>query len=146
MTVEIREFEASDCEAATVLWRATAGIVLRDVDAPDAIARYLARNPGSSFVAVERGRVVGTVLCGDDGRRGYLQHLAVAPEARRRGIGRALVARALHALEERGIHKCHLMVLSENDAARAFWKALGWIERDDLSLMSHLAPGARPGS
>lgn len=134
-----REMVFSDYDAVTRLWRGSEGLVLRDVDAPEPIARYLARNPGLSFVAVEGDEVVGAVLCGSDGRRGYLQHLAVAPALRRRGIGRQLVRRSIAALAERGVLKCHLMVLSENAAARAFWASIGWSERDELVLLSHTA-------
>src|SRR5919206_2981598 len=137
MPIEYREFAIGDYEAAVELWSAADGVVLRDADSRAGIARYLARNPGLSFVATEGTRVVGTVLCGHDGRRGYLQHLAVGLEHRRRGIGRALVERALSALHGAGIQKCHLMVLPSNTAARAFWQSMGWAERSDVVLMSH---------
>ena len=82
------------------------------------------------------------MLCGTDGRRGYLQHLAVAPAYRRRGVGRRLAERAVAALAAQGVAKCHLMVLPSNAAARAFWRRLGWAERGDVLLMSHVAgPG-----
>ncbi|HEY9426992.1 MAG TPA: GNAT family N-acetyltransferase [Gemmatimonadaceae bacterium] len=132
----------ADYEAAVALWRATEGLVLRDVDRPEAIASYLERNPGSSFVAIDGERLVGTVLCGHDGRRGYLQHLVVAPPYRRQGIARMLVERALGALREAGILKCHLMVLPGNTAARNFWAAIGWAERQDVVLMSHVPADA----
>jgi ribosomal protein S18 acetylase RimI-like enzyme len=132
----------TDYQAVIALWRTTEGVVLRDIDRPEAIARYLERNPGSSFVAVDGGRLVGTVLCGHDGRRGYLQHLAVDPPYRRQGIGRALVERALDALQRLGILKCHLMVLPGNETARAFWASIGWTERPDVILMSHVPADA----
>ena len=84
---------------------------------------------------------MGAVLCGTDGRRGFLHHLAVTARHRRHGIGRALVATALDAVAKRDIHKCHLMVLPANDGARAFWKRVGWMERTDVILMSHTAAG-----
>lgn len=135
----LRTFELEDHAAAVALWCQSEGVVLRDVDGREAIGRYLARNPGLSFVAELEGRVVGTVLCGTDGRRGYLQHLAVASPHRRRGLGRALAERAVEALAAQGIEKCHLMVLVENEAARAFWAALGWAVRGDVRLMSRTA-------
>lgn len=139
--IEIRELLPADYDAVFALWRASAGIVLREVDERGPIERYLARNPGLSFVACDHGRVVGAVLCGTDGRRGYLQHLAIAPEYRRQGIGRRLAEQAVAALAARGVEKCHLMVVSSNAAARSFWQRLGWSERDDVVLMSHLATG-----
>jgi N-acetylglutamate synthase len=138
MNPTIRTFEVDDYAAVRALWQRCAdeGIVLRDVDDRAHIARYLARNPGLSFVAELRGAIVGAVLCGTDGRRGYLQHLAVEPACRRSAIGRALAECAFGALRREGIDKCHLMVLPENARARAFWSALGWTERGDVLLMS----------
>jgi ribosomal protein S18 acetylase RimI-like enzyme len=138
MSVKIREMTPADYQAAAALWQTAEGVVLRDVDRLDAITRYLARNPGSSFVAVEGEQLVGTVLCGHDGRRGFLQHLVVASPFRRQGIGRALVDRALGALHGAGILKCHLMVLPGNTTARQFWASIGWTERPDVILMSHV--------
>ncbi|MEP6495376.1 MAG: GNAT family N-acetyltransferase [bacterium] len=80
-------------------------------------------------------------MCGTDGRRGYLQHLAVLPTHRRQGIGRQLAERRVHALAESGIDKCHLMVVAGNRDAAAFWTRLGWLDRSDIRLMSHTASG-----
>lgn len=145
MMIDLREFMPADHEAVAALWAAAEGVVLREADQPVAVARYLARNPGLSFVAVDEAHVVGAVLCGHDGRRGYLHHLVVASAYRRQGIGRALAARAIAALEAAGIRKCHLMVLPRNAAARAFWAALGWVERSDVLLMSHV-PAEAPNA
>jgi ribosomal protein S18 acetylase RimI-like enzyme len=122
------------------LWCNTEGLTLREADSREAIARYLGRNPGLSFVARDAGQLVGAVLAGTDGRRGYLQHLAVAPSHRGRGVGRALAERAVEALRSLGVTKCHLMVRQENAAARAFWEHLGWQDRADVVLMSHADP------
>jgi N-acetylglutamate synthase len=108
--IDYREFTPADYDAVLAVWRAGAGVVLREVDDRAPVERYLARNRGLSFVAVDGGQVVGAVLCGTDGRRGYLQHLAVAPAHRHRGVGRALAERAVAALAASGIDKCHLMV------------------------------------
>jgi ribosomal protein S18 acetylase RimI-like enzyme len=135
--VELREFTPTDYDQVVALWRTTDGLVLRDVDEREPITRYLSLNPGLSFVAVDQDRVIGAVLCGTDGRRGYLQHLAVDPLYRRR-IGRALAERCVEALSRRGLDKCHLMVLPDNEGARTFWRRLGWKDRDDVLLMSHV--------
>ena len=140
--VELREFKPTDYNQVVALWRDTDGLVLRDVDEREPITRYLSANPGLSFVATDQGRVIGAVLCGTDGRRGYLQHLAVDPLYRRRGVGRALAHRCVEALSQRGLHKCHLMVLPQNEAARTFWRRLGWKDRDDVLLMSHVQSGS----
>ena len=135
--MNIRELISADYDEVIALWRASEGIVLREVDERPAIERFLTRNAGLSYVACDGDRLVGAILCGTDGRRGYLQHLAVASTHRRRGIGRRLVTCALASLVARGIMKCHLMVLPDNANALAFWKAAGWEERGDVLLMSY---------
>src|SRR5918998_1219046 len=114
MTVEVLQFQQHDYEQVMALWQATEGITLREVDSREAILAYLVRNPGLSFVARDADLLVGAVLAGTDGRRGYLQHLAVAPAYRGRGIGRVLAERVVGALTAAGIAKCHLMVRQEN--------------------------------
>lgn len=118
--VEIATLEPQDYEQVIALWRTTEGLTLREVDSREAILAYLARNPGLSFVARDGGLVVGAVLVGTDGRRGYLQHLAVASPHRGKGLGRILAERVIEALAAIGVAKCHLMVRRENERARAF--------------------------
>lgn len=118
------------------LWRVSEGIGLSDADSRENIARYLGHNAGMSFVARENGRIIGAVLCGHDGRRGYLHHLAVAAPYRRRGIGQALVGRSLEALRAAGITKCHLFLFRANPAGEAFWTSIGWKDRTEIRLMS----------
>ncbi|MEP6621034.1 MAG: GNAT family N-acetyltransferase [bacterium] len=137
MPVHIQDFQHANYDAVLALWRTSAGVTLRDVDERDPLLAYLDRNPGLSFVALDGESVVGAVLCGTDGRRGYLQHLAVATTHRQRGIGRQLAERCVRALKARGIYKCHLMVVSGNHPAAAFWSRLGWVVREDIQLMSH---------
>lgn len=137
----IREFVPRDYAQVFKLWKASDGVVLTGADERQAILGYLRRNRGMSFVREVGGSIVGAVLCGTDGRRGFLHHLAVAPEHQRQGLGKALVAQALGELAKFGIEKCHLMVLPTNSAAREFWKALGWHERTDVLLMSRRVPG-----
>jgi ribosomal protein S18 acetylase RimI-like enzyme len=123
------------------LWQLMPEMVLRDADSPEALARYLERNAGLSHGARLGGALVGVALCGHDGRRGYLHHVAVRQDLRRQGIARALVERCLAALAAGGIDKCHLFVLDDNGPARAFWRHLGWKYRDDVHLMSFTAAG-----
>lgn len=143
MPIHIREFSASDIARVLNLWRETRGIVLRDVDSPQALGSYLSRNPAVSFIALDGGEIVGAVLCGTDGRRGYLQHLAVASTHRGNGIGRQLAERSVAALAAVGVDKCHLMVLADNLDAQAFWRHIGWNNRTDVRLMSHTQSGAK---
>ncbi len=135
--ITISAMTMADYDEAMALWRITEGMGLRPADERQHIARYLARNPGLSFVARDGDRLVGTVLCGHDGRRGYLQHLAVEKAYRRQGIGRALVSQVLAALRAIDINKCHLFVIKTNVQAVDFWQRIGWFVRDDLVTMSY---------
>ena len=136
MTITLRPFEAADYDAALHLWQTTPGVELSDANAREPIVRYLRRNPGSSFVAIEGGTLVGTILGGHDGRRGLIHHLATVPAVRRRGVARALVRATLAALRAQGIDKCHLMVLRGNGDGLAFWRAIDATERVDLTWFS----------
>jgi putative acetyltransferase len=137
MDAIVRLMTIDDYDQVIALWQASEGVGLDDVDGRPAIEAYLRRNDGMSFVAAEaEGRIVAAVLCGTDGRRGYMHHLAVAAERRGRGIGGALVERCLAALAERGIVKCHIFVFAPNVLARNFWAKHGWKLREDLVVMS----------
>ena len=134
--MSLRPFRPEDIAAARALWQATPGVGLSAADAPQALAAFLARNPGTSFVAESEGRLVGTILVGHDGRRGLIHHLAVAGDQRRAGLGRALVEAGLSALHSQGIDKCHLMVFADNAEGAAFWTAIGATRRAELDLFS----------
>jgi putative acetyltransferase len=134
--VQIRTFEIGDHAAAIDLWRATEGIGLSTSDSRDNIAAYLKRNPGMSFAAVSNAGMIGAVLCGTDGRRGYLHHLVVHPDFRGQGIGRRLVTHCLQALERAGLPKCHLFLFRANRSGRVFWEKIGWTRRTDLDVVS----------
>lgn len=135
--VEVRVLTIDDYEEVIALWRSSEGVGLSAADSRESIGRYLDRNPGMSYVArTENGELVGAVLCGHDGRRGYLHHLAVDAGWRGQGIGRKLVDHCMDALQAEGIGKCHLFVFHANDTGRAFWKRTGWVERTNLLIMS----------
>ncbi len=136
MNVLIRPFADSDMAAALALWRATPGVGLSAADEPACLARYLLRNPGLSLVAEADGHLVGTLLCGHDGRRGLIHHLVAAQGHQRRGIGARLVRAGLQGLRAQGIDKCHLMVFNSNEVGQAFWQAVGAQRRQDLQLFS----------
>jgi len=132
----IREMTAEDYAGAYELWSRTEGMGLSEADSEERIKAFLARNPGLSFVAVDDGRIVGTVLCGHDGRRGYLYHVAVSEPYRNRGIGKRLVAHALQRLRDERIDKCHLFVMRDNALGLAFWSGAGWTRRGDILMFS----------
>lgn len=136
MLVDIQIMTQDNYEHISALWSSSDGVGLSAADGEENIAHYLARNPGLSFVAFDAGRLIGAVLCGHDGRRGYIHHLAVEQSYRLQGIGKALITRCLAALKAEGIDKCHLFVFSVNQNAKAFWKEIGWSQRADLVVMS----------
>ncbi len=119
----------------------TGGTGLRDTGSFEGVSRYLARNPGMSFVAEVEAAVAGCVFSGHDGRRGYLYHLAVSPVFRRHGIGRSLVARAIAAIATEGVEKFHIDVFASNDEGLGFWQAIGWQERSELKRLSYAGSG-----
>lgn len=132
--MNVRIMTINDYEAVYVLWLSTAGMGLNHVDdSRSGIQRYLRRNPSTCFVAEEDGQVVGAILAGHDGRRGWIYHTAVSQEYRRRGIGTALVRAALNALTEEGITKVALVVFSRNQDGNRFWEKQGFSLRTDLS-------------
>lgn len=131
-----RPMTPADIEPALALWQATEGMGLGDVDVPDRLAAYLQHNPGLSVVVEDGGRLLGTALCGHDGRRGYLYHVAVARACRGQGLGQALVQACLHGLAGVGITKCHLFVFATNEGGLAFWNHTGWTRRGDLAVFS----------
>jgi ribosomal protein S18 acetylase RimI-like enzyme len=133
---EIREFFADDIDSALRLWRRTEGVGLSDADHPERLREFFSRNPGLSRVAASGESIIGTILCGTDGRRGYIHHLAVAAESRRKGIGSALLDASLSSLQRIGIGKCHAFVFQANPFGELFWARSGWERRDDLHLYS----------
>jgi ribosomal protein S18 acetylase RimI-like enzyme len=120
-----------DYNEAVQLWRNTEWISLSDTDAREPMKLFLGRNPGLSLVVRDGDKLIGTILCSHDGRRGYLHHLAVDKRYRRQGIGSDLVQRCLTALAKEGIIKCNIYFLEENQAGMAFW------ERNGFELLSH---------
>lgn len=135
--MEIEEFLPAHYDEALALWKRCEGIGLSEADEREPLQKFLNKNPGLNFVAIEERRIIGTCLCGSDGRRGYLYHLAVDPSHRRKGIGKGLVERTLKALADLGIQKCHIMVYGSNVSGLAFWSNGGWITRPEIVLMSH---------
>jgi ribosomal protein S18 acetylase RimI-like enzyme len=130
----IREMTINDYPAVYALWKQIHGLGIRSVDdSLKGVARFLKRNPGLSVVADEGGDIVGSILCGDDGRRGCLYHVCVREDFRRKGIGKAMVVHCMEALKADGINKVSLIAFTRNDIGNAFWKHIGWVKREDLN-------------
>ena len=136
MSIIFSQFTINFYEDVIFLWNQCDGIGLSDADSRGSIKAYLERNPGMSFVASENGNIVGTILCGHDGRRGYIHHLAVRAEYRRQGLGHKLIEKSLSVLQAVGIQKCHLFIFNNNVSGIEFWKNIGWIYRKDINVIS----------
>lgn len=136
MRVEVVEFTIEHYDEVAALWQHCEGVGLSSADSRESIALYLERNRGMSFVALAEERVVGAVLCGHDGRRGYIHHMAVYDDFRKSGIGRQLEERCLEALDKAGIEKCHLFIFKNNRSGQQFWERLGWTAREDILINS----------
>ena len=133
--IDLRPMTAGDYDHILALWQRSEGVGLGSSDTRADIEAYLIRNPGLSLVAESGGCIVGAVLCGHDGRRGLLYHLAVDRAYRGRGLGRRMAETALALLREQGIHKAYIMVFHQNKEGRAFWQKTGWETRADLIPM-----------
>ncbi|MEN6314726.1 MAG: GNAT family N-acetyltransferase [Clostridiaceae bacterium] len=132
----IREIHPDHYGEIVDLWNRTAGMGISAADSEENIRKFLFRNRGLSFCQKVNDRIIATILCGHDGRRGYIYHVAVAREYRGKGIGRNLVEVSLKQLKEAGIDKCHLFVFADNSCGNAFWQSTGWTKRNDIFVYS----------
>lgn len=131
--MNIRIMTIDDYEEVYALWMSCKGMGLNNLDdSQDGIGRFLQRNPDTCFVAVEKKEVIGVIIAGNDGRRGYIYHTAVKPTYRGEGIGSALVEKTLDALKDCGINKVALVVFNRNEGGNAFWQSKGFTIREDL--------------
>ena len=129
----IRKMTIADYDSVYDLWLNTPGMGLNNMDdSKQGIEKFLRRNPETCFVAEKDNRIIGVILCGNDGRRGYIYHTAVLATERKRGVGTALVDAAVKALKNEGINKAALVVFSKNELGNSFWEKRGFITREDL--------------
>ncbi len=129
---------AGNLESVLDLWSRTDGVGLNESDSPVRLQAFLDRNPNLSMVAHDGSRLIGAVLCGHDGRRGYLHHLAVVPAYRRRGVGRTMIETCLASLAAQGILKCNVFLYVDNDPGQQFWGRCGWSARSDLKVLQRV--------
>lgn len=131
--VLIRPMKIQDYDEVHALWMTIQGFGIRALDDSRAdVDRFINRNPETSVVAVYDGKIVGSILCGSDGRQGTLYHVCVAKEYRRLGIGRQMVGFCMKALRDMGINKVSLVAFTRNQVGNAFWKGIGWKKREDF--------------
>jgi len=131
--ITIRNMIIDDYEGVYRLWLNTPGMGLNTSDdSKEGIKKYLERNPNTCFVAENYSEIIGVILSGHDGRRGFIHHTAVKVSKRGSGIGSKLVDTAMSALDKEGINKVALVVYGKNDIGNSFWEKYGFITRDDL--------------
>ncbi len=120
-----------DYDEVRALWLTIRGFGIRALDdSREDVARFIRRNPTTSVVARANGKVVGSILCGSDGRQGSLYHVCVAEAYRRQGIGTWMVGYCMQQLKAMGINKVGLIAFTKNGAGNAFWQEIGWKKSD----------------
>jgi N-acetylglutamate synthase len=135
MEIQTREFLISDYEAAVELWKRVEGLDIAEGDDRESIRRFLEQNRGLSRVAMNGSTIVGAALCGHDGRRGYIYHLAVDPAYQGRQLGKRLVEECLASLGRVGLERANILVAKDNPRGRDFWRRTGWEELDGAVAM-----------
>ena len=135
--MEIRSMTIADYDEVYALWQITTKRALSNADSRENIEKYLQRNEGLSQVALKDGKIVGTVLAGHDGRRGFIYHIAVHPDCRRHHIGKQLAEIALSAIANEGIDKTHIYCYKDNLTGQSFWQSNGFEKREDIFDFSY---------
>ncbi len=131
--MEIRKMIIDDYDEIYNLWMSCEGMGLNNLDdSRNGIDMFLKRNPDTCFVAENGNKIVGVIMVGNDGRRGYIYHTAVHPQYRKQGIASKLVHTALKALKQCGINKVALVVFDKNENGNQFWEKQGFTVREDL--------------
>jgi len=131
--MEIRIMKIDDYEEVYELWSTTAGMGMRSLDdSKEGIEKFIKRNPSSNFVAIEDNKIIGVILSGHDGRRGFIYHTAVNELFHKRGVGKALVDAVIRSMLIEGINKIALVVFEKNQLGNKFWESIGFEERTDL--------------
>ena len=133
--VQLRTMEEGDFAEVHALWMQINGFAIRSIDdSKEGVLRFIKRNPTTSIVAEADGRIVGSILCGHDGRQGCFYHVCVAEGYRKHGIGKAMATTCMRRLQEEGINKISLVAFKDNALGNAFWNEEGWKLRQDLNV------------
>lgn len=133
-TRTVRIMTIEDYDGVRKLWMSIKGFAIRSVDdSKEGVEGFLRRNPSTSVVAEADGEIVGSILCGHDGRRGCLYHVCVREDYRMQGIGKEMVVFCMEALKREKINKVSLIAFTQNDIGNAFWNQIGWTKREDLN-------------
>ncbi len=134
MSINIRVMTPDDYDKVYKLWLSIKGFGIRSIDdSREGVERFLKRNPSTSVVAEQNGRIVGSIMCGHDGRTGCFYHVCVAADYRKHGVGYRMVRFAMRALMEEGVSKVTLIAFKENQVGNVFWQSLGWTGREDVN-------------
>jgi len=133
--ISTRDFSIGDYEAATELWKRVEGIEIAEGDDKKSVIKFVKRNPGLSRVAICGSTIVGISLCGHDGRRGHIYHLAVDPKYQGLGLGKRLVDECFERLRKLGIQRAIILVANDNSRGREFWLRCGWEELPSAMAM-----------
>jgi ribosomal protein S18 acetylase RimI-like enzyme len=130
----IRPMTEEDYDQAHDLWMTIHGFGIRSIDdSKEGVGRFLRRNPNISAVAEVEGKIVGTILCGHDGRTGSFYHVCVHEDYRRRGIGKAMAIFCMKALQNEKVNKVSLVAFVGNELGNKFWHEEGWTMREDVN-------------
>ena len=135
MEIQTREFRIDDYDVAVALWNRVEGLDVAEGDDRETIGRFLQRNLGLSRIAAEGTEIIGAVLCGHDGRRGYIYHLAIDPKYHGRGLGRRLIDECLAGLKRAGLERANILVAKDNPRGLEFWRRCGWEDLDGAAAM-----------
>lgn len=133
-TYILRTMKEDDFNEVHALWMSIHGFGIRSIDdSEENVKRFIRRNPDTSIVACMDGKIVGAILCGQDGRRGCFYHVCVHEDYRKHGIGKAMAMMAMEALKKEGINKVNLVAFTSNELGNGFWKNMGWTFRKDMN-------------
>ena len=142
--IRTRDFSIGDYEAAVELWKQAEGIEIAEGDDKESVVQFLKRNPGLSRTAIDGSTVIGVSLCGHDGRRGHIYHLAVDPRYQGLGLGKRLVEECFARLRQMGIQRAIILVANDNSRGRDFWLRSGWEELPGAMAMGKDVPAGEP--